>query len=369
MLETTLLTGPFDCDAALMPREEFEARIETVRAMLRRRGLAGLVVGGTSPEHGALGYLTSFVPKLGPGLAFIPLQGDLRIVFSGGPAMLPSAQRLTFVSDVRGLRDAEREFSDWLGETAGGQFGLWGEYAIIADVREALERAAPSPLVVLDDVLDPLRRRKSDREVALIRRACAILDTALKKFRAEIADHKGVRSAALAAERVAYREGAQDFRVLASARDGDTPQPLEAGQDPHVDPLLACFAVRFAGYWAEGFCTLTAKPDTALAKAEAALSVLLKLIRPGVLPRAEFKAAIEVQRPHWPHPCVQTSIGNGIGLSRDEAPFLVNNRSAALREGDICTIRMGLGAYEPEGNAMVSAMIRVAADGAEVLWR
>src|SRR5271169_2629025 len=128
MLETTLLTGPFDWDATLMPREEFEARIVEVRTMLRRRGLAGLVVGGTSPEHGALGYLTSFVPKLGPALAFIPLQGDLRIVFSGGPAMLPSAQRLTFVGDVRGLRDPEREFSDWIGATE-GRFGLWGEYA------------------------------------------------------------------------------------------------------------------------------------------------------------------------------------------------------------------------------------------------
>ena len=369
MLETTLLTGPFDWDAALMPRAEFEARIDIVRAMLRRRGLAGLVVGGTSPEHGALGYLTGFVPKLGPALAFIPLQGDLRIVFSGGPAMLPSAQRLTFVADVRGLRDPEREFADWLDGTAGGRFGLWGEYAITADVREALERAAPSALVVLDDALDPLRRCKSDREVALVRRACAILDAALQKFRAEVAGHKGVRSAALAAERVAYHDGAQDFRVLASQRDGDTPQPLDASWDPLVDPLLACFAVRFAGYWAEGFLTLTAKPNAASAKAEAALSVVLELIRPGVLPPLQIKSAIAVPRPNWPHPCVQGNIGNGIGLSRDEAPFLITDRLDKLEEGDICTVRMGVGASRPEGNAMVSAMIRVGSDGAEVLWR
>jgi len=369
MLETTLLTGPFDWDAALMPRAEFDARIGTVRAMLRQRGLAGLVVGGTSPEHGALGYLTGFVPKLGPALAFIPLEGDLRIAFSGGPAMLPSAQRLTFVADVRALRDPEQEFSEWLREITGVRFGLWGEYAITADVREALERAAPAPLVVLDPEFDPLRRRKSAAEAALIRRACAILSAAFDAFRAAIASGKGVRSAALAAERTAYHQGAQDVRALASRRDGGTPQPLEAGQDPHVDPLLACFAVRFAGYWAEGMITRTAKPHAALGEAEAALSGLLELLRPGALPSAEIRKALEVVPSHRVHPCVRSSWGNGIGLSRDEAPFLTKNSVEALQDGDICTIRAGVGASDPAGNAIASAMIRIGLNGAEVLWR
>jgi len=368
MLETTLLTGPFDWDATLMPREEFEARIVEVRTMLRERGLAGLVVGGTSPEHGALGYLTSFVPKLGPALAFMPMDGDMRIVFSGGPAMLPSARRLMFVEDVRGLRDAERDFADWLGETKGTQFALWGEYAITADVREALERAAPSPLVVLDDVFDPLRRRKSERELVLIRRACAILNTAREKFRAAIAEHKGVRTAALAAERAAYRQGAQDFRVLASLRDGGTPEPMQAALDPHVDPLLACFAVRFAGYWAEGLFTITAMPNDALAAAKQSLAALVKLIRPGALPLGAIQQATKAPGNHYPHPCAQRNFGNGIGLSRDEPPFLSFEKPEELREGDVCSIRDGVGAYEPTGNVIVSAMVRVTADGAEILF-
>src|SRR6478752_457860 len=97
MMETTLLTGPYDWDPKLTPRGEFEARLAAARAVLRERGLHGLIVGGTSPEHGALAWLTGFTPKLGPALAFIPAQGELRLAFSGGPAMLPSAQRLTYV--------------------------------------------------------------------------------------------------------------------------------------------------------------------------------------------------------------------------------------------------------------------------------
>jgi hypothetical protein len=369
MLETTLLTGPFDWDPALMPRGEFDARIGEVRATLRERGLDGLVVGGTSPEHGALCYLTSFVPKLGPALAFIPLDGDLRIVFSGGPAMLPSAQRLTFVSDVRALREPERDFADWLHENGGKQFGLWGEYAITADVREALDRVAPIPLAALDAVFDPLRRCKSDAEVQLIRRACAILDRVRSAFRAAIINGKRVRTAALTAERLAYREGAQDMRVLASLRDGGTPEPLQAGRDPQVDPLLACLAVRFASYWAEGLVTVTAKPNAALAEAENALSALIELARPGPLPPDKIAESLKVAPDHRLHPCAGWCWSNGVGLSRDESPFLHTDKPGTLQDGDICILRAGFASDDPAGNAVVSAMVRIGTDGPEVLWR
>src|ERR1700684_1061813 len=114
MLETTLLTGPYDWDETLMPRAEFEARIAAARKIMSERGCDGLIVGGISPEHGALGYLTGFVPKLGPALAFVPREGDLRIVFSGGGAMLLSAQRLTHVADLRAMRDPGQEASAWI---------------------------------------------------------------------------------------------------------------------------------------------------------------------------------------------------------------------------------------------------------------
>jgi Xaa-Pro aminopeptidase len=369
MLETTLLTGPFDRELALMPRSEFDARIGTARATLRKHGLNGLVVGGTSPEHGALCYLTSFIPKLGPALAFIPLEGDLRIVFSGGPAMLPSAQRLTFVTDVHALRDPERDFADWLHENGGEKFGFWGDYAITADVREALDRVAPVPLVVLDAELDPLRRRKSDAEVHLIRRACAILDRGRGAFRVAIKDDKGVRTAALISERLAYREGAQDVRVLASLRNGGTPEPLQAGQDPKVDPLLVCLAVRFAGYWAEGLVTVTAKPNAALAEAEAALSALIELTRPGPLPPDKIMETLEVAPARRLHPCIGWCWSNGVGLSRDESPFLHTGKPGTLQDGDICILRAGFASDDPAGNVIVSAMVRIGQDGAEVLWR
>ena len=283
--------------------------------------------------------------------------------------MLASAQRLTFVSDVRALRDTEWEFADWLRENRGKKFGLWGENAITADVREVLDRAAPAPLAVLDAEFDPLRRRKSDVEVQLIRRACAILDRVRSAFRAAITDGKGVRTAGLTAERIAYQEGAQDMRVLASLHDGGAPEPLQAGQDPRVDPLLVCLAVRFAGYWAEGLATATIKPNAALAEADAALSALIELARPGLLPPDKIVETLAVAPDRRLHPCVGWRWSNGVGLSRDESPFLHSGKPGTFQDGDICILQAGFAADDPAGNAIVSAMVRIGADGPELLWR
>jgi Xaa-Pro aminopeptidase len=367
MMETTLLTGPYDWDPKLVPRAEFDARIAAARAVLRQRGLHGLIVGGTSPEHGALSYLTGFTPKLGPALAFIPADGELRLAFSGGPAMLPSAQRLTYIEKVQAQRDAEKDVSAWLREFGGTQFGLWGEYAVTNDVRRALDRAVAAPIVVLDETLDPLRRRKSIVELGVVRRASEILAGTVRELRSSIASGNGVRSAALVSERAAYTQGAQDVRMLASIRNGGMPQPLEASRDPRADPLLACIAVRFAGYWAEGLVTVASKPHAAMSAAEAALAAVLSKIRPGIAASGLIETANRALAPHKLHPIASASIGNGIGLSREEAPLLTAHDRAPLQDGDVLTLRVG--ATGGSNNAIASAMVIVTSDSAEIIWR
>jgi hypothetical protein len=85
MKNTSLLTGPYDWDPAILPLAEFEARLASVRRVLAERGAAVLLVHGNSMEHGALAYLTGFVPKLGPAFVLVPRDGPLRILASGGP--------------------------------------------------------------------------------------------------------------------------------------------------------------------------------------------------------------------------------------------------------------------------------------------
>src|ERR1700730_12255425 len=103
MKNTALLTGPYDWDPALLPLAEFEVRLADVRRVLAETGATALLVHGHSVEHGAIAYLTGFVPKLGPAFALVPRDGPIRLLASGGPGMIGSAMLLTWVEDVRPL--------------------------------------------------------------------------------------------------------------------------------------------------------------------------------------------------------------------------------------------------------------------------
>src|SRR5258707_1197654 len=116
MKNTALLTGPYDWNPALVPLAEFETRLAALRRVLAESGATALLVHGHSVEHGALAYLTGFVPKLGPAFALVPPHGPVRILASGGAGMLSSAKLLTWVEDVRPLDNLRNTLNDWLAE-------------------------------------------------------------------------------------------------------------------------------------------------------------------------------------------------------------------------------------------------------------
>jgi Xaa-Pro aminopeptidase len=371
MKNTALLTGPYDWDPALLPLAEFEARRANVRRVLAENGATSLLVHGHSVEHGALAYLTGFVPKLGPAFALVPCDGPVRILASGGAGMMSSAKLLTWVEDIRPLSNLRNALVEWLGEmdcNGPAVLGLWGGN-IMAQRPYVAVAAAIQPfgkMIEMDDQLDPLRAHKSPRELELLRESCRILSAACDAFERATAEGSGARSAALAAERAAFATGAQDVRIHASARDGGPPLPFDGPRDVRVAPLLACLAVRFAGYWAEGLITLSAAPGGALAHARAALTAILREVRPGATSGDLLRAAAQ-QPPYKVHPFVQSAIGNGIGLSFEESPNLGRNENSRLEDGGVYTLRSGA-MGEGSDSAVVSAMVAVSGTGIDVLW-
>jgi Xaa-Pro aminopeptidase len=372
MKNTALLTGPYDWDPALLPLAEFEARLNAVRRVLATCGATALLVHGDSVEHGALAYLAGFVPKLGPAFALVPRDGPVRILASGGPGMIGSAKLLTWAEDVRPLSNLRNALSEWLGEkNRNGQavLGLWGGKMMAQGPYLAVVAAIQpfGKMIEMDDQLDALRRYKSPRELELLREACRILAVACDAFERAAADGSGARSAALAAERAAFASGAQDVRILASARNGGPPLPFDGPGDIHVAPLLACLAVRFAGYWAEGLVTVAAPPSGALARARAALTEMLREVRPGATSSDLFRAAAQHLPPYKFHPPAESVSGNGIGLSFEESPNLGRDEKLRLEEGGVYTLRAGA-MGEGSDNAVISAMVKVTGTGIDVLW-
>ena len=372
MKNTALLVGPYDWDPALLPLAEFEARLEAVRRVLAEWGVTALLVHGHSVEHGALAYLTGFTPKLGPAFALVPREGPLRILASGGAGMMSSAKLLTWVKDVRPINDLRNSVGEWLAEASEeghAALGLWGSNVMARRPYQAVSAAIqPSgQMIELDDALDALRRRKSPRELQLLREACRTLAAARNAFERALKDGAGARSAALAAERAAYANGAQDVRMLTSARDGGPPAPFDGSDDACVSPLLACLAARFAGYWAAGLVTIAATQDGALAHAQAGLAAMLREARPGVTCDDLLRAAAQHLTPYQLHPWLESAWGDGIGLSLEEVPMLGRDKHPKLEEGGIYTLRCGaLG--DGSDNAVVSAMVSVNQAGGDVLW-
>jgi len=372
MKNTALLTGPYDWDPELVPLAEFEARLAAVRRVLEERGATALLVHGHSVDHGALAYLTGFVPKLGPAFALVSRDAPIRILVSGGPGMISSAKRLTWVEDVRPLGNLRNSLNEWLAEMdRQGQavLGLWGGN-IMAQRPYLAVVAATQPfgkVVEMDDQLDALRRRKSPREMDLLREACRILGVACAAFERAAAEGTGARSAALAAERAAFSNGAQDVRILASARNGGPPLPFDGPDDIRLAPLLACLAVRFAGYWAEGLITVADLPSGAHARAAAALTAMLREARPGTNSNDLFRVAALHLTPYRFHAAVVSAIGNGIGLSLEESPTFGPDKNSRFEEGGVYTIRCGA-VGDGSDNAVVSAMVEVNGAGINVLW-
>ena len=325
---TTLLTGPYDWDAAVIPLAEYQDRIASLRATLPGHAI---LLHGNSQEHGALAWATGFIPKLGPAFCLVPPEGAPSLLFSGGPGMAQSAQLLTWVPGVRAAGSLKASLAKLLDGQE--KVALGGASAMSGDAFDAL----PVAVSDADPAIDALRRRKSALEQGLLRAAAALLNPTLAALRAALASGQGMRGAALAAEAVAYRRGAQDVRLLASRRPFGPPLSLDDVADMVVDRPLVTLALRRAGYWAVAHVALGDNP--AVPVAEAALVRAVAGIRPG----ATVKNAA------------------GIGLSWQEAPA-----DDELAEDDVLLVRSE--ATAEGAQAVASAIVRVTATGLQAIW-
>lgn len=368
VLQTTLLTGPYDWEPDLVPRAEFETRLARVRAAF---GAAdALIVHGDSGDHGALAYLTGFAPKLDRALALVPRTGAPRILAQGTEYMIPAAKRLTWVEDIRLLSNIAAILGEWLPEhglTSAATLGLWGGAAMPRVLHAGIERGlgGGGRIVTLDAALDAIRLRKSPVERRLLARAAATLDAAAAAFRAAARGGAGNRAAALAAERTAYAQGAQDARIAASLGAGGAPLPLDGARDDRVDPLLAGIAVQFAGYWAEGFVTGAATPGPAAARAEAGLAAALGVSRAGATATTLYRAAVQALGPCTPHRLMQGRIGHAIGLSLEEQSLKTDTDH--LAPDGVYVLTVGAQGQGTDA-AVASAMVAVADGAVEVMW-
>jgi Xaa-Pro aminopeptidase len=359
-----------------LPYDEFTLRLEELRAAMERNGWPAVLVYGDVREHAALAFLTSFIPRVRWGMALLPRTGDARLLCAMSTRDLPAMRTLTWIADVRSGMGPEwqKAFDPWFERFTGDQAQKLGTigFDIMAPVLYATVRRSLGDRFVLqraDDILAIPPRRKRPRELTMMRASCKLLETAAKTFVESWRGNHEPETAALDAERVARSLAAQDVRTLVSLDGGRTLVPFQGRFEKSAGPLVGYLAVKVAGYWADMFVTVDDGSITSAAgRAAASLDALIASARPGATAAELHAKAIAALAPHKLHPIVGGSVGHGIGLSLHEAPEFRAVGDAVMVEDGVYMLQVGA-ADAKAGNALLSAMVRSTAKGAEILIR
>ena len=363
--QPAVLVGNYDWSEDLLPRAEYDARLKQVLGKLDT-GLAGLVIYGNKIDNAALAYVSNFAPKIESAIALLTKDGKLRIHAAGSPQMMVNAKRLTWAEDVRPQRDIPKHIAEWADEAAGqGALGFWTTEAMPADLQPRIEAGLGGrKLVDVGATLNALLREKSPVALKLSRAACGVLAKAVEAMKDRFNGESG-REAATAAARAAADAGAQDSRILISLGKGGTPTAIDYPEGGKLDPLLSYIAVRYAGYWAEGFVTITSMTHETVVRTQAALKAMLATAKAGATVAALRDAAQRELGGLAIHPAARKLVV-GVGLMLEESEAEPDG-VAKLEAGRVYSLRVGA-SKSPSDNALLSAMVVPKADGVDVLW-
>jgi Xaa-Pro aminopeptidase len=361
----TLLIGPSDWDADVMPQDQFERRIEALWRAFPDAPCA--IVYGNPAHHAELAYLTNLVPKLEAAVALLVRNGAHECYLGGGPNMLGAAKPLTFIETLKPLRGSQA-IGQRAAETRtgfpgvpvmiGGGYMPMAMYRGIEDTIGEFARDATAQVWAL-------MRRTTPHELHAMRESCFALNGAMTAIADACKASAGVTDAILAGEREANTRGAQDLRTLFSLDGGRTLVPFSTRVETRVDPLQVYVAARRYNYWSEGFLLFSDQRPPVAAKAKELLRQALAAIKAGVSTADVAELVRAGATPHRIHPVTEGAFASRIGLALEEPPY--TDAGDTFEASTFYSIRIGI-TNDIDEHAIVSAMIRIRDGGSDMLW-
>lgn len=368
--------------------EEFLSRQEVCRQKARDRGMDGLmVVGGPFYDRpGDLAYLTGHYPPF-PSVNF---QQDYRGL-GFGVLILPVTGRAVLISDTAAYRK-EKVVTDEIRPThnipatfratlrelglSASRLGLVGsQVAPWALVNEMLAEI-DSEIKLADDILRILRRRKSSREVVLLRRGAEVAEIGMAAALAAVAP--GNSEAEVCAEGIkAGLTAGADFvrylRVLSGPFAGwphrwppATNRVLQEGETVCLDYIGAVDGYQFDILRATVVGEPSPEARRMLRVAFDATMAAIAACGPGVPVREVVNAADMIidKGGFLQHRAKFT--GHGIGLDTVEAPLLMEDSDDLLQLGDVICLEPGI-LVRDVGGARFEYEVVITQDGSEML--
>jgi len=354
-----IMLGSYVLDHDRLPADEFRLRMEKVYGLMEERGLAALLVYGDAREHGALAYLSNFIPRMRWGMALFSRGGEPRLLCSISSRDMPAMRAMTWIGDVYSGWEW-KWFDEWLAnlKPEAGDIGTVGFGIMAPPLYRNIERSLGNRFKLTDqpDIAAMREERKRPRELPLVMSSCEITTRAVKELADSWRAHGDPERAALAAERMARGMAAQDVRTLVSFDGGRTLQPFRGTFDTKTSSLVAYVAVKFAGYWSESFVGSNVSEAQA-SIASAALDALVRSMRPGIPCGTLYDIACRQLAGAMLHPALLGCVGHGIGLSLEEGEQIVAGATATIRANQIYALQVGLDSGS--GGCFASAMVHV----------
>lgn len=333
-LQPTLRLGRDVWDRAAMPVEEFTGRASRLRDGMRRTGLDALLLYGRGMNScGHPTWLANYIVKLPfSALVVLPLDGEPALMFEGATRGRSAAQATTWIDDVRPCWNmAETSYAVLANRgLTTGRIGLAGIPRLMphADWTSLSEGLVGATFVDAETLVWEQRARKSDREMAQVRRAGCIVHESLSGLSGSGERFSAEDAAASFIVHAARRRGAEDIRLMIARPQEPEPafRPPESapfGDGGTVSVYLACSWERYWFASLRTFALVGGRPVPAWRAAhEEQFQALATTIRPGGAIGEWVRAALAAVPPAA-RPLIATiGMGHGVGVTPEEAPAL-----------------------------------------------
>jgi Xaa-Pro aminopeptidase len=382
-LQPILKRGRNVWDQINIPRAEFLQRVEKIREKMVSEGLDVLLLYGDIHDYGDACYLSNFLVRLPAGaLVILPRTGEPTLFFVGSSRELKLGQRVTWIDDIRSsLAGAFSSTGSLAGDCVNylkeknylaSKIGMAGlrPFMPYGEFQRLMEGAKGCEFVDAGHIVRSMRMIKSARECDQIRRAARIVRNTLDAIPGMVSmDERGLEIKIDWAARI---QGPDDVRILLG-------RPKEAGWAlrPHGDAVLAngdtaviYLAASFEQYWAEAARTFVVEDgkfrEIENERARQLYRQIADDMKPGK-PAADFyRKAIGKIRAKAGGYISGYGLGDGIGLSCREAPFLDGKDTTPLSTGMCFSLRMAI-PDEKTGAMMLGNTICLSDAGPELL--
>lgn len=313
--------------------------------------------------------------------------------FSGSSALLVvTARDILLITDFRyqtQVVDEVGELARVVIEPASLWTGLWQQLAQMSvkvmgfetahiqhrEFQRLVEAGARWQWRPTADLVETLRERKDDREIALIRDAAGVADRALHRTVSQLKVGMSELEVAGVLEKSLRDEGSEGFpfpSIVASGPRSALPHARSSSRTlERGDFLLMDFGAEVGGYCSD--VTRTVVMGKASEEQRALYDIVREAnaraargVRAGMTGRdADAIARHYIDRAGFGE-LFGHSLGHGIGLEVHEAPRLARTADAALAEGAVVTIEPGV--YRPGwGGVRIEDDVVLGADGPHIL--